>query len=150
MHHRRRTINLLPDSHFKTMKLEHIALNHHDPAAVAAWYVEHLGLHIVRVGDNAPYAHFLGDDSGQVLLELYAHDVAVPEYASLHVLSIHLAFLSENVTADTLRLTKAGASMVEPAKTTPRGDTFSMLRDPWGVPIQLVQRATAMIGSLAL
>ena len=128
------------------MKIEHVALNHRDPAAVSAWYVAHLGLRLVRVGEKHPFAHFLGDDSGQVLLEFYAQDAAVPDYASIHVLSFHLAFQSDDVEADTARLGSLGATIVEPAKTTPRGDTFAMLRDPWGVPFQFVRRATPLLG----
>jgi glyoxylase I family protein len=128
------------------MKIEHVALNHRDPAAVSAWYCQHFGLRLVRVGEKHPFAHFLGDESGQVMFEFYSHDAPVPNYHDLHVLSFHLAFLSDQVEADTARLASAGATVVEPAKTTPRGDTFAMLRDPWGVPFQFVRRATQLIG----
>jgi hypothetical protein len=31
-------------------------------------------------------------------------------------------------------------------RVTPAGDHLAMLRDPWGLPIQLVHRSTPMIG----
>ncbi len=127
------------------MKIEHVALNHRDPASVSAWYAANFGLRIVRVGEKHPFAHFLADDSGQILLEFYGHDAPVPDYDEIHVLSFHLAFQSASVEADTARLVAAGAHLVESAKTTPRGDTFAMLRDPWGVPFQFVRRATNLL-----
>ena len=39
----------------------------------------------------------------------------------------------------------AGATIVADVHELPPGDTFAMLRDPWGVPLQLVKRKTPMI-----
>ena len=55
------------------MKIEHVALNVPDPLAMARWYVEHLGLTVKRRAMEAPYAHFLADDSGTVMVELYGN-----------------------------------------------------------------------------
>jgi uncharacterized glyoxalase superfamily protein PhnB len=59
--------------------------------------------------------------------------------------ALHLAFLSADLTADVKRLVAAGASIVADVHTLPSGDTFAMLRDPWGLPLQLVKRLTPMI-----
>ena len=59
--------------------------------------------------------------------------------------NLHLAFTSENVKADRDRLVKAGARLVDDYFTNPDGDELAMLRDPWGVPVQLVKRAKPML-----
>ena len=47
------------------LNVEHVACNVSDPAAMAAWYVEHLGMRIVRRVPTPPYIHFLADASGR-------------------------------------------------------------------------------------
>jgi glyoxylase I family protein len=69
----------------------------------------------------------------------------VPDYKSMDPQLIHLAFLSADLRADRDRLVAAGASIVEDVATTPAGDDIMMLRDPWGLPLQLVRRASPML-----
>ena len=72
------------------MNIEHIALNVPDPVQMAAWYVTHLGLRILRHQTQAPFTHFLADQAERVVLELYHHTKAVlPDYAKLDPLSLH-------------------------------------------------------------
>lgn len=127
------------------MKLEHLALNVEEPVLMARWYVEHLGMKVLRRTVETPYAHFLTDDSGTVMIEIYGNrDAPVPDYRSMEPAELHLAFLSPDIPGDTARLRAAGASVV--AEEHQLGDdTFAMLRDPWGVPLQLVQRGTPMV-----
>jgi glyoxylase I family protein len=128
------------------MKIEHVALNVPDPLAMARWYVDHLGLTVKRRAIEAPYAHFLADDSGTVMVELYGNTQApVLDFPNVAPLSLHLAFVSHNIDADIKRLTDAGATIASPPTPTPAGDTLAMLRDPWGVSIQLVKRSQALI-----
>jgi uncharacterized glyoxalase superfamily protein PhnB len=58
---------------------------------------------------------------------------------------VHLAFVSPDPQADRDRLVAAGASIVEALLQTPAGDELVMLRDPWGLALQLVKRAKPMI-----
>jgi hypothetical protein len=58
---------------------------------------------------------------------------------------MHIAYVSENPAIDRDRLVQAGAVTVDDVITTPAGDQIVMLRDPWGVPIQLVKRAKPML-----
>ena len=51
------------------MRLEHIAFNVSDPAALAAWYVANFDMKIVRSFDEPPYIHFLSDSAGKSLIE---------------------------------------------------------------------------------
>jgi len=124
------------------MKFEHFALNVPDAKASVQWYVNHLELRIMRSRPDAPYTTFLAEESGRVIMELYTNPAApVPDYASIHPLCFHVAFVVDNPDATSIRLQEAGAS---PAyeETLPDGSYLVMLRDPWGVPLQLVRRAT--------
>jgi catechol 2,3-dioxygenase-like lactoylglutathione lyase family enzyme len=127
------------------MKIEHVAFNVADPVAVAAWYVENLGMTVVRKIDEAPYTHFLGDTGGQVLLEIYNNPPEqVPPYSDMDPLLLHLAFVSTNPEADAQRLQKAGATWVEEVKLDD-GSHLVMLRDPWGLALQLCLRGNPML-----
>jgi len=123
------------------MNFEHFALNVPDVRAAAAWYVAHLGLKIRRARADAPYTHFLADSTGRVFLELYTNPAdPIPAYPTQHPLRMHLAFAVTDAKAEQARLLQAGATtaLEEPQ---PDGSLLIMLRDPWGVPVQLCQRA---------
>ncbi len=128
------------------MKIEHFALQVPDPVAMADWYVKHLGFTIARSSGEPSHARFLADASGSVMLEIYRNPAAsVPDYQKADPLLMHLAYTSDNPGAERDRLIKAGAALVDDLMTTSAGDTIVMLRDPWGVPIQLVNRARPML-----
>jgi catechol 2,3-dioxygenase-like lactoylglutathione lyase family enzyme len=130
------------------MKIEHFALQVTDPAAMADWYVKNLGCSVARALGEPAHTRFLRDGSGTVMVELYRHPrVAVPDYAAMDPLLVHLAFLSDNPAVDRDRLVAAGASVVEDLTTTPAGDQLVMLRDPWKVALQLVKRADSMLAA---
>lgn len=123
------------------MRFEHFALNVPDVRAQAAWYVEHLGFRVVRKREDGPFTHFLADDSGRVVVELYTNASAtIPNYADAHPLIFHFAVVAKDARAERTRLEKAGATLFleEPLAD---GSLLIMLRDPWGVPVQLCQRA---------
>ena len=123
------------------MKFEHFALNVPDARLMSQWYVEHLGLRIVRGREEAPYTHFLADATGRVFIELYTNPVsAIPRHAESHPLSFHLAFVAESAQSVHVRLELAGATLFK-EEILPDGTILIMMRDPWGVPIQLCQRA---------
>ncbi len=127
------------------MKIEHFAINIPDPAAMADWYVEHLGMSIVRQQKESPQMTFLSDDSGQVMIEIYNNNAAsVPDYKNQDPLIVHIAFASSHPKEDKMRLQKAGAREVSD-DITGSGDHVIMLRDPWGVPIQLCERMEPMV-----
>lgn len=128
------------------MKFEHFALNVPDARAMSRWYVENVGFKILRQRDEAPYTHFLADDAGRVVVELYSNPKAViPDYAASHPLTFHFAVYTPDARAERLRLEKAGATLfIE--DPLPDGSLLIMLRDPWGVPLQLCQRAQPFPG----
>jgi glyoxylase I family protein len=128
------------------MKIEHIALQVADPAAVARWYVEHLGLTVQRAQDQPPYGHFLADDGTTVMVEIYRNPNApVPDYREMDPLLLHLAFRAEDVEGTRNRLLAAGATAAGDVQVNDQGDALAMLRDPWGLAIQLVRRSRGMI-----
>ena len=126
------------------MRIEHVALNVPDPAAMAGWYVEHLGFRVVRSSDEPVVCRFLADDGGG-MLEIYRNTAApVPDYASSDPLVMHIAMEADDVPATHDRLVAAGAASVQPPHKLPTGDDMAMLRDPWGVALQLIRRAEPM------
>ncbi len=127
------------------MKFEHVALQVAEPAAVADWYVEHLGMKIVRSGGPPGHARFIADATGRTVLEIYRNpNHPVPDYASASPVLLHVAFAVENLEAERARLVSAGATIELEFETNPLGDAMCMLRDPWGLPLQLVQRTKPM------
>ena len=129
-----------------SMKLEHAAFQVADPPAVATWYVAHLGLTIKRQQDAPPWGCFLADDGSTVMLEFYNNPkVGVPDYRSINPLVLHIAFKAGDVAAVRARLLAAGATADGDVVVTESGDTMAMLRDPWGLGLQLVNRRTQMI-----
>ena len=122
------------------MQFEHFALNVPDCRAHAQWYATHLGFVIVRQRDDAPFTHFLADDTGRTIVEFYSNTkAAYPDYRAAHPLSFHLAVVATDAKAERTRLEKAGATLFA-EDPQPDGTLLIMLRDPWGVPLQLCQR----------
>ncbi|MFB3890706.1 MAG: VOC family protein [Phycisphaerae bacterium] len=128
------------------MKIEHVALNVPDARAMAAWYIQHLGLEVVRQGGPPVWGHFMADAGGQAIVEIYTNTKAViPDYFAVDSLNFHLAFVSEDVPADRARIIAAGATPVGEIEHLASGDEVATLRDPWGVPIQFARRKTPML-----
>lgn len=127
------------------MKLEHFALNVPHPLEMADWYVNNLNLKIVRQLKDSPFTTFIADDSGRVMIEIYKNtEATVPDYRSYNPLMMHLAFVSEDPEADREQLLSAGASFESEIRTED-GSHLIMLRDPWGIPLQLCKRAIKML-----
>jgi catechol 2,3-dioxygenase-like lactoylglutathione lyase family enzyme len=128
--------------------VEHIAWQHPDPVAAAAWYGRHLGFNIARKLYQAPHTHFLADAAGRVVIEIYNNPKApVPDYRAMDPLVLHLAFSVSDPIAARDRLLTAGATIADNLCTLPNGDRLVMLRDPWGFAIQLARRTTALVPS---
>jgi len=127
------------------MKMEHVALNVSDPVAIAAWYQKHLGLEIVKGLTTPPFTHFLRDSGGTMMIEVYLNPAdQVPSYGKMNPLLLHLAFVSNDPDGDRSRLLAAGATLFKD-EHLPDGTHLVMMRDPWGLAIQLCKRATPML-----
>lgn len=130
------------------MKFEHFALNVEDPQNMSLWYEANLGLKPVKKMTEPPYMTFLADDSGSILIEIYANPKGETlKFQELHPVAVHLAFVSENPTEDKNRLISAGASLVSD-DIMADGSHLIMLKDPWGFAIQLCKRAIPMLRNL--
>ena len=119
------------------MRLEHIAIDVADPAAFKEWWVRHLGMR-----PSAACDAFITDDSGTFTLEVYrtGNTPSAPDYRALDPMTFHIAFLSDDLDADVARLEAAGAERVEVVHKP--GFDMAILRDPQGVAVQLIKRAT--------
>lgn len=128
------------------MRIEHFALNVPDPVAMADWWIRHLGMRVARKVDGPPHTRFLADETGQGVLEIYHQtSAAIPDYASLEPLTVHVAFVVADLVSERRRLLAAGAICAKEIVRTPEGDEMTFLRDPWGIVIQLVKRAKPLV-----
>lgn len=129
------------------IRFEHLGLNVRDPVGAAQWYVEHLGMKLLREGPPPANARFLADRGGHMMLELYTNPPdAVPDYSLMDPLLLHVAFMVEDVDSVRARLINAGAMPVGEVISTPEGDRIAVVRDPWGLALQFVKRAKPMLG----
>lgn len=130
------------------MRIEHTGLQVADPPQMAEWYCRHLGFRIARRLETRPFTTFLIETWGDGMIEIYNNPAApLPDYRALDPLVLHLAFdvEHEDILAVRDRLLAAGATIARDVVTTPTGDRLVMLRDPWGLAIQLVARKEAVI-----
>lgn len=89
------------------MVFEHFALNVPEPTSMALWYAQHLQMRIIRKMERAPYTHFLADQTGQVVMEVYSNRQAlIPEYATQHPLCFHFAFAVTDAEAEKKTITQ--------------------------------------------
>ena len=127
------------------MIFEHFALNVPDAAAMASWYVQHLHMQIVRAVPSAPHTHFLADATGRVVMEIYSNTAApIADYTAQDPLCLHIAFAVDDAAATRDDLLAKGATLVV-NQILDDGSLLVMLRDPWGVALQLCQRAAPMV-----
>lgn len=129
------------------MKIEHFAINVEEPEKMADWYIEYMGLEAVSRKEKAPFTFSLADDSGSVMLEIYKNPADnVPNYHQMNPLNLHLAFVSDDPESDKKRLVSAGTTLVSEDHLAD-GSHIVMLKDPWGISIQLCKRGVPMLKS---
>jgi glyoxylase I family protein len=125
---------------------EHTAFLVDNAKAVADWWCENLGMEMVRYGGPPSHMTFLRDASGKTMFEIYENDTLnTPEYVSMHVSILHFAFYTDDIEGERDRLLASGATLVDDVYVTDAGDQLAMLRDPWGVAIQVLKRKDPMV-----
>jgi catechol 2,3-dioxygenase-like lactoylglutathione lyase family enzyme len=130
----------------KQPRPEHIAFNVKDPAAIAQWYGTHLGMKIYRKSPPPANTHFIGDSAGNMMFELTTNPgFPLLGYSAFSHMSMHVAFMVDNIKALRDSLLTARATIVEDITTIPSGDQVLMMRDPFGLAIQFVMRAHPML-----
>jgi len=128
------------------IRLEHVAINVEDPVSMAKWYSQNLGMKVIRKGPAPVNMHFISDTGKNMMLEIYHNPPdAVPDYASIDPLLLHIAFMADDVKNIRDKLIAAGATPVGDISITPSGDEIAILRDPWGLAIQFVKRVEPML-----
>ena len=126
------------------LNVEHIALNVSDSVAIAAWYVEHLGMRIVRKTDAPPHIHFLADAKGRVVIELYSNPVdPIPDYRRC-IRCVSISRSRRPIGRRQDRAGRGGATYVE-EMSLPDGSRPLTLLHPWGLAIQLCARVTPLL-----
>jgi catechol 2,3-dioxygenase-like lactoylglutathione lyase family enzyme len=128
------------------MKIEHFALNVADPDGMVDWYGNHLSMKLVRSVPGTACTRFLADEAGSILEIYHNPPDEVPDYWAMDPLILHLAFTSSDPAADAARLIDAGAALVGETRLDD-GSLLIMIRDPWGLAIQLCRRTRALLGS---
>jgi catechol 2,3-dioxygenase-like lactoylglutathione lyase family enzyme len=122
------------------MRFEHFALNVPDARVMSLWYVDHIGLEIVRSVEKPPYTKFMADQTGRVCMEIYSStSVDAPDYSTIPPLNFHVAFVADDANATRVRLESAGATLFK-EDILDDGSVLVMMRDPWGIPLQFCQR----------
>lgn len=128
------------------MKIEHVAINVEQPTKMVNWYIEHLGMKVVRANNDANETHFVVDEAGQVVVEVYNNPLSpMPDYRGMNPLMFHIAFAVDDIEAARSQMIAAGATPEGEINSTPAGDKLCFLRDPWGVPLQLARRAKPLL-----
>ena len=127
------------------LRFEHVAFNVKDVHAVVKWYCDTLGLVVMRQQSVAPFMTFLADPDKNMMFEFYQQDVGIGDYANMAPNTLHVAFSVDDMAGTRQKWIDAGGSAVGDIATTPLGDQLAFIRDPWGLTLQLVQRAKAML-----
>lgn len=123
------------------MIFEHFAVNVPNPKEMVAWYQKNLQMECHKSMDQPPYMHFLADESGRLVMEIYSNDAAeIPDYNNQHPLTFHIAFATDNAEQMRNHLIHQGVSVVE-EQNPEEGTQLIMMRDPFGIPLQICQRA---------
>ena len=132
------------------MIIKHLAFVVADPEAVAGWYCENLGMKEIRRGGGNDI--FIADASGRVILQLEDAGLVYPgskgdqpAYADQDPRVLHLAFCVDDVAGTRNRLLEAGAAPDADIVVTDDGDEMTTLRDPWGLPFQVLRRKDPMV-----
>ncbi len=104
------------------------------------------GAAVVQHHPERAQTHFLADERATVI-EIYCNPPdEVPDYRAMNPLQFHLALYSDDAEADSRRLESKGATIVEELKLND-GSHLVMMRDPWGLALQVCQRVTPLIDS---
>ena len=69
----------------------------------------------------------------------------VQDYRAMPWVVLHVAYTVDDVAKERERLLAAGAKPDTQIIHADNGDTVTTLRDPWGLPVQLVKRAVPLL-----
>ncbi|MGK9369455.1 VOC family protein [Melioribacter sp. Ez-97] len=125
------------------IKFEHIALLLPDAEKAAEWYCSNLDMKIVNKGTGSI---FVTDKAKNIMFEfLINNEVKHLNFKEINALSMHIAFHVRDAEKLKKKLVDSGASIESDLTLTNSGDKIMILRDPWGVPLQFVERKNPML-----
>jgi catechol 2,3-dioxygenase-like lactoylglutathione lyase family enzyme len=125
------------------INFEHIALLLPDAEKATEWYCSNLDMKIVNKGTGSI---FVTDKAKNIMFEfLINHGVKPLNFKEINALSMHIAFHVRDAEKLKKKLVESGASIESELTTTDSGDKIMILRDPWGVPLQFVERKNPML-----
>ena len=131
---------------FEDGRFEHFAMNQKDARAKAKWFVDNMGLKIMRQAGEPNYGTFVADQGENMMFELFQFpEYPVIDFSKIDPMSIHIAFTVNNIEAAKEKLLKGGATVYQDINTIPSGDKILIMRDPQGLPLQLIERANPML-----
>ncbi|MCX7797471.1 MAG: VOC family protein [Melioribacter sp.] len=134
------------NSNYTKVVFEHIGINVKDSRSAALWYVKNLNMKILRESESPNYSAFVADSALHMMIEFnYNKDFPTVSELNLNYDSFHLAFSVPNIQQIKEKLVSEGASILSDIRKTDSGDYVLVLKDPWGLPIQFVQRTKPMI-----
>ncbi|MBL4575906.1 MAG: VOC family protein [Opitutaceae bacterium] len=127
------------------MKIEHIGFNVTHPTEMGEWYAENFDLKIVHKLNIPPYNHYLANEHGAVMLELYYSPTdEVLDFLKMDPLVVHIAFATDDPDGDKRNLISAGATLLNENHFEDNSLLITM-RDPWGFPFQLCRRSLSIL-----
>ena len=121
-------------------RVEHLGLPARDSAALKDWYVRMLGAKVVFTNNQMPPA-FLLALPGQVMLEIYGGDLALPQISNNKLNGWrHVALRVDSILAAKAELEQRGLTFTEDIKPAGGGGKVLFFQDPEGNLLHLVER----------
>jgi uncharacterized glyoxalase superfamily protein PhnB len=130
------------------IKLKYLALNVPDKMEAAQWYHNTLGFNIIKE-DNEVY---VSDAGNNFCIKFFSDPAQKNNYADLSFDACHIAVESDSLRYWEQKILKAGGKYNTPPRHNLIGDAVVDMRDPRGIPLQLIYRVrpyyTPISGSL--
>ena len=122
---------------------EHVALEVADPDAMEKWWCTNLGFKVTLKRKSG--SRFLADATGRLAFEVYGPKAGAEpvDHRKTDDMKLHFGLASKDAEADMRRLVAAGATCG--AKDDVPGLKGYLMRDPQGIPFQIIQREKSIL-----
>lgn len=122
----------------KMRSMEHPGIAARDPKALVDFYVDRLGLVLVRQASETTF--FIGCEGGG-FIEIYQAKEGEPDYRSNHAQGLrHVAFLVDDFDAALAELKAMGIPQAEEPQINPPALKLALFRDPEGNLFHITER----------
>ena len=120
--------------------LEHMGFVVVNPGGAAGWYREHLGFKVLRTAPDGTVAFIQCPETGLILELIGEGGLKAGAKDLTHPLQVHLAVRTDSFETDRDRLISAGAEFAMHCETDDPEAKVCVLKDPFGLYLQLAQR----------